>query len=106
MLLKYLVRRVLATIPVVIGVTLITFLLMHATAQNYIPGVDLNPALKAEDIEAIKRYLGLDRPLYVQYLTWLAGIVHGDFGRSMIDGSTVSDRKSTRLNSSHPSISY
>ena len=97
MLLKYLVRRVLATIPVVIGVTLITFLLMHATAQNYIPGVDLNPALKAEDIEAIKRYLGLDRPLYVQYLTWLAGIVHGDFGRSMIDGSTVSSHIFDRL---------
>jgi len=97
MLLKYLVRRVLATIPVVIGVTLITFLLMHATAQNYIPGVDLNPALKAEDIEAIKRYLGLDRPLYVQYLTWLAGIAHGDFGRSMIDGSTVSSHIFDRL---------
>lgn len=97
MLLKYLVRRVLATIPVVIGVTLITFLLMHATAQNYIPGVDLNPALKSEDIEAIKRYLGLDRPLYIQYLTWLAGIAHGDFGRSMIDGSTVSSHIFDRL---------
>ena len=89
MLLKYVARRVLATIPVVIGVTLITFLLMHVTAGSYIPGVDLNPALKPEDIEAIKRYLGLDRPLYLQYLTWIAGIVRGDFGRSMIDGSPV-----------------
>lgn len=89
MLVKYLVRRVLATIPVVIGVTLITFLLMHVTAGSYIPGVDLNPALKPEDIEAIKRYLGLDRPLYIQYLVWLGGVVHGDFGRSMIDGSRV-----------------
>src|SRR5260370_16336370 len=97
MLLKYVVRRVLATIPVVIGVTLITFSLMHATAQNYIPGVDLNPALKPEDIEAIKRYLGLDRPLYVQYLTWLVGITHGDFGRSMIDGRTVSSHILDRL---------
>ena len=52
MLAKYLLRRVLATIPVVIGVTLITFLLMHVTAGNYIPGIDLNPALKPEDIEA------------------------------------------------------
>ncbi len=97
MLLKYVVRRVLATIPVVIGVTLITFSLMHATAQNYIPGVDLNPALKPEDIEAIKRYLGLDKPLYVQYLTWLWSIVHGDFGRSMTDGSTVTSHIFDRL---------
>jgi len=90
MLAKYLVRRVLATIPVVIGVTLITFLLMHVTAGSYIPGIDLNPNLKPEDVEAIKRYLGLDRPLYIQYVTWLAGVAHGDFGRSMIDGSLVS----------------
>lgn len=97
MLAKYLLRRVLATIPVVIGVTLITFVVMHITAGSYIPGIDLNPALKPEDIEAIKRYLGLDRPLYVQYVTWLAGIVHGDFGRSMIDGSTVSSHIFDRL---------
>src|SRR5260370_30231522 len=87
---KYLVRRVLATIPVVIGVTLITFALMHATAGSYIPGLDLNPNLKPEDAEAIKRYLPLDRPLYVQYLTWLGGVVHGDFGRSLIDVILVS----------------
>jgi peptide/nickel transport system permease protein len=97
MLAKYLVRRVLATIPVVIGVTLITFMLMHITAGSYIPGVDLNPNLKPEDVEAIKRYLGLDRPLYIQYITWLAGIVHGDFGRSMIDGSLVSSHIFDRL---------
>lgn len=97
MLLKYLVRRVLATIPVVIGVTLVVFLIMHVTAGSYIPGVDLNPALKPEDIEAIKRYLGLDRPLYVQYVTWLIGISHGDFGRSMIDGSTVTSHILDRL---------
>src|SRR5258708_2732749 len=94
---KYLARRVLATVPVVIGVTLITFALMHATAGSYIPGLDLNPNLKPEDAEAIKRYLGLDRPLYVQYLTWLAGIAHGDFGRSMIDGSLVSSHIFDRL---------
>jgi peptide/nickel transport system permease protein len=97
MLAKYLFRRVLATIPVVIGVTLITFMLMHITAGSYIPGIDLNPNLKPEDVEAIKRYLGLDRPLYIQYITWLAGIVHGDFGRSMIDGSLVSSHIFDRL---------
>src|ERR1700730_1154475 len=94
---KYLLRRVLATIPVVIGVTLITFLLMHITAGTYVPGIDLNPNLKPEDVEAIKRYLGLARPLYIQYVTWLAGVVHGDFGRSMIDGSLVSSHIFDRL---------
>ena len=97
MFVKYLVRRVLATIPVVIGVTFVVFMIMHVTAGSYIPGVDLNPALKPEDIEAIKRYLGLDRPLYIQYITWLAGITHGDFGRSMTDGTTVTSHILERL---------
>jgi peptide/nickel transport system permease protein len=97
MLAIYLVRRVIATLPVVIGVTLVTFILMHITAGSYVPGLDLNPNLKPEDEEMIKKYLGLDRPLHEQYLTWLAGIAHGDFGRSMIDGSLVTVHITDRL---------
>jgi peptide/nickel transport system permease protein len=70
---------------------------MHITAGSYVPGLDLNPNLKPEDEEMIKKYLGLDRPLHEQYLTWLAGIAHGDFGRSMIDGSLVSVHITDRL---------
>ena len=97
MLAIYLTRRVIATLPVVIGVTLVTFILMHITAGSYVPGLDLNPNLKPEDEEMIKKYLGLDRPLHEQYLTWLAGIAHGDFGRSMIDGSLVTVHITDRL---------
>jgi peptide/nickel transport system permease protein len=97
MLAIYLARRVIATLPVVIGVTLVTFILMHITAGSYVPGLDLNPNLKPEDEEMIKKYLGLDRPLHEQYLTWLAGIARGDFGRSMIDGSLVTVHITDRL---------
>ncbi len=96
-MLKYLLRRVLATIPVVVGVTLVTFVVMHIAAGSYVPGLDLNPNLKPEDEEMIKKYLGLDRPLHEQYLTWIAGVAHGDFGRSMIDGSLVSLHIGDRL---------
>src|SRR5258708_21797536 len=94
---KCLARRVLATVPVVIGVTLITFALMHATAGSYIPGPDLNPKLKPEDAEAVKRYLRLDRPLYLPYLTWLPGIRPRDFGRSVVDRSPRSNHIFPRL---------
>jgi peptide/nickel transport system permease protein len=119
MILRYLARRVLAAVPVVIGVTLITFLLMHATAGSYVPGLDLNPNLKAKDIEALKAALGLDRPLYVQYLDWIGmglvmqklglafllggdqnvtpGILQGNFGHSMIDGTSVTAQIMDRL---------
>ena len=89
MLGRYLLRRVGAAIPVFLGVTILTFLVMHATAGSYVPGLDFNPGLKPEDIARIRANLGLDRPLWLQYVTWLAGIAHGDFGNSLIDGSPV-----------------
>jgi peptide/nickel transport system permease protein len=97
MLVKYVGRRLLASLVVVFGVTLITLLLMDRTRGTYVPGIDLNPALRPEDIARLRADLGLDRPFYMWYLTWLWGVVHGDFGRSMIDGSTVTSHILDRL---------
>jgi peptide/nickel transport system permease protein len=94
---KYLLRRLLAAVPVVLGVTILTFLVMHATAGSYVPGLDLNPSLKPADIARIRANLGLDRPLWLQYVTWLGGMLHGDFGRSLIDGSPVMSHILERL---------
>jgi len=85
----YILRRILISIPVLIGVTLITFLLLHATAGSFVPGLEINPNLRPEDVARIRHSLGLDQPLYLQYIQWLAGLLHGDFGRSLIDGSPV-----------------
>jgi peptide/nickel transport system permease protein len=90
MLWKYALRRLLAALPVVIGVTTVTFLLMKVTAGNYVPGLDLNPDLRPEDVAKLRHELGVDQPLYVQYLQWMVGIfLHGDFGRSLRDGTPV-----------------
>ena len=97
MLAKYVARRFLASIVVIFGVTLITLVLMDRTRGTYVPGIDLNPALRPEDIARLRADLGLDRPFYVWYLTWLWGVIHGDFGRSMIDGSPVTSHILDRL---------
>jgi peptide/nickel transport system permease protein len=97
LLARFAVRRLLAAVPVFIGVTLITFLVMHFTAGSYLPGLDLNPNLKPQDVARIRANLGLDRPLYVQYASWLWGILHLDFGRSLIDGSMVTSHIFDRL---------
>src|SRR5262249_60923611 len=68
---KYALRRALAAIPVVFGVTLVTFLLIHFTQGSFVPGLDFNPSLRPEDIARIRANLGLDRPWYVQYLDWI-----------------------------------
>jgi peptide/nickel transport system permease protein len=94
---KYVLRRLVAAIPVVLGVTILTFLVMHVTAGNYVPGLDYNPNLKPADIARIRANLGLDRPIWIQYLSWLGGMLHGDFGRSLIDGSPVMSHILERL---------
>ncbi len=118
-MIQFVVRRAVAAIPVVIGVTLFTFLIMHSTIGSYVPGLDLNPNLKAKDIEQIRRALGLERPLYVQYLDWLGvafimgklglagllggwqnitpGLLEGDFGHSLVDGTSVAGQVFDRL---------
>ena len=119
MLARYMARRVLASIPVVIGVSLITFLLMHSTVGSYVPGIALNPSLNPKDVERLKEALGLDRPLYVQYLDWLGlawilekiglgfllagahsfgtGLIEGNFGLSMVDQTAVTAQIFDRL---------
>src|SRR5260221_594475 len=97
MLAKYLLRRLFASVIVVLGVTAITLVLMDRTRGTYVPGIDLNPALRPEDIERLRANLGLDRPFYVWYITWLWNVLHGDFGRSMIDGSPVTSHILERL---------
>ena len=98
MLARYAARRVLASLPVVILVTVVTFLLMHVTAGSFLPGIDINPYLRPEDVARLKANLGLDKPLYVQYWTWVSGIAfRGDFGRSLIDGSPVTAHILNRL---------
>ena len=98
MLWKFALRRVLAALPVVIGVTTVTFLLMKVTAGNYVPGLDLNPDLRPEDVAKLRHELGVDQPLYVQYAQWMVGVfLHGDFGRSLRDGTPVLEHIWTRL---------
>src|SRR6266852_5888281 len=97
MLAKYLVRRLFASVVVVLGVTAITLVLMDRTRGTYVPGIDLNPNLRPDDIERLRANLGLDRPFYVWYVTWLWNVVHADFGRSMIDGSPVTSHILDRL---------
>jgi peptide/nickel transport system permease protein len=94
---KYAVRRLLASIPVVIGVSIITFLLLHVTGRGYVPGITDDPRLSAATVEALRHEYGLDQPWWQQYLGWLWNLIHGDFGRSMTDGTTVTSNLLERL---------
>jgi peptide/nickel transport system permease protein len=86
---SYVLRRLITALPVLVGVTAITFLLMMLTIGNYVPGLELNGNVRPEDIQRLRESMGLDRPIYVQYALWFLGLLHGDFGRSLVDGTPV-----------------
>src|SRR6185369_9695367 len=56
-----------------------------------------NPNVRPEDIARLRRAMGLDRPLGIQYVTWLASFVRGDWGYSYADGRPVIDRMMERV---------
>src|SRR5262245_13467396 len=77
----YILRRLLYAIPVVIGITLVTFLFLQATGDPC--GAILGEHYTAERCDEIKARYGLDQPVLVQYGNYLVRLVQGDLGRSI-----------------------
>lgn len=95
---KYAAGRALSTIPVLVGVTLATFLLLHAVPGDPVR-IFLGEASTAgpEAVEALRAQWGLDRPIVVQYLYYLWHAVRGDLGRSIHTGRPVLEDLMARL---------
>jgi peptide/nickel transport system permease protein len=88
-LFAYIVRRVLATIPVMAVVALFVFSLLHLSPGD--PAVIIaGDTATLDDIARIRQKLGLDEPLYVQFVTWVWGLLHGDLGISIFTNLPVS----------------
>lgn len=81
---RYLIRRLIQVIPLLFGITLLVFLLVNAVPGNPVSDLAFQPGVRPEDVEAIKRSLGLDQPLYKRYFTWVGNVVQGDFGNNMV----------------------
>lgn len=86
---RYAARRLFATILVVLAVSLATFVLIHLVAGDFVPGLKLVPHMSADDIDRIRTNLGLDRPIYEQFFAWQLGILTGNLGNSLVDGTPV-----------------
>jgi len=81
-LMEFILRRLAAAVPVVLGVTLCMFLISHAIAGD--PAVMIaGPRAAPETLATIRRAHGLDQPLYKQYFRYLSGLFRGDLGESI-----------------------
>jgi peptide/nickel transport system permease protein len=84
----YVIRRLLAAIPIALGVSIVCFSLVYLAPGDPIQTL-LPPDADAETVDRLKRLYGLDRPLVVQYAEWLWRVSHGDFGKSIANGRPV-----------------
>jgi len=94
--LRYLVNRILWAVPVLVGASVVTFGIMHFT-----PGDPARFALgqraTPETVAALRRQMGLNQPVYAQYLDFVSGAVRGDFGQSLQTNESVTRMIAQRL---------
>jgi len=93
---KYIVKRLLMLIPVLVGVSIIVFVVMHAFTTDPASTILGQHATEAQ-IQALRLKLGLDKPIYIQYLNYLGGVLHGDLGKSLFTNTPVTFELLTRF---------
>ncbi len=86
---QYIIRRVLQMIPITLGILTLVFSLIHLIPGDPAAAI-AGEAARPEDIIAVRKALGLDQPLWKQYVTYLDNIAHGDLGQSFVTHESVS----------------
>src|SRR5271170_7780710 len=87
-MLLFAIRRIIQAIPILLGVSLVVFGLVHIVPGNPIDLL-MPPEASPEVIAQMKASFGFDKPLYMQYLLWLAHAATGDFGLSIFNATPV-----------------
>ena len=95
--LSFAARRALQIVPLLLFVSLLIFALIHAAPGGPLALYLDNPNVRPQDIERLRRQMGLDQPLAAQYVAWLRAFVVGDWGYSYADGRPVTDRLVERV---------
>ena len=90
-MIRYIFRRLAQAIPLLIGVSVIAFGMMHLAPGGPLAVYTLNPTITAQDIDRIKAIFGLDQPLYIQYAKWAWGMFTGNWGNTFFGGRPVAD---------------
>jgi len=98
-MLRYVAQRLLLMVPTLLGVAVLVFLMLRA-----MPGDIVDVMLRGEGtavpqdvVDAERQRLGLDQPIYVQFVKWIGGVVQGNFGYSMWTGNPVAHEIAIRL---------
>ncbi|MEO2065103.1 MAG: ABC transporter permease [Desulfurobacteriaceae bacterium] len=94
---KYLLKRFLQMVPIVIGMTFVSFVIVKLAPGNYFTQLELNPSISKETIEELRKLYGLDQNLFLQYFKWLLNALQFNLGYSFAYHKPVLDLIKERL---------
>lgn len=94
---QYILRRLMLMVPTLIGVSLLVFGMIRLLPGDAVTMMMQDYGAYAKDLEDLRAKLGLTRPFHEQYLSWLGGVVRGDFGTSLRNNTPVIDDLVQRL---------
>ena len=94
---RYILRRLLLTIPALLGVTIIVSAMVRLLPGDAVTLMLQDYGGYAKNADDLRAKLGLSRPFPVQYISWLGGVLHGDFGNSLRDRTPIAHDLATRL---------
>lgn len=93
---KYIIKRILTAIPMVLLITFLVFTLMHFAPYDAIDAMT-TPKMSESTIALIKEKYGYDQPFFIQYFRWLGGLVYGNFGYSIVTKQSISTDLAVRI---------
>ena len=89
---QYIIRRLVISIPILLGVTIITFVLTELMPGDFVDAMippDKAVMMSADRVEAMREAYGLNKPPYVRYLLWLREVARGNLGYSLASGEPL-----------------
>ena len=96
-MLRYTLNRILLMIPTLLGVAILVFFMLRMMPGDPLTMMFEGANVAKDVVEAERARLGLDQPVYVQFIKWLWGVLHGDLGLSMWTGRPVAYEMGIRL---------
>ena len=93
---KYIVKRILSAIPLLLIITIICFFLINLAPYDAIDSMT-TPKMSEELVQMIREKYGYDQPVYIQYIRWLGGLLNGNFGYSIVNGTNIVDDLVSRI---------
>jgi peptide/nickel transport system permease protein len=94
---RYLIRRTATMMLALFGISVLMFVMIRVIPGDIVQSIFGQVAHSDQAVAALRSYFGLDQPLWLQYLRWLAQVVHGDFGVSWRNQMPISDLIGSRL---------